>query len=145
MKTRVSSNAEVCILVVDDDPYYLEIIPAVLTQDSTYKVLTASTGFEAGLMVMEHTPHAVILDIHLSDIDGRILCERIKSCKETSNTCILGISGYIDEDEVSVLFTQGFDDFLKKPFQIEELKNRVGQLLQPLNRDAGQNGTYRDT
>lgn len=131
MKGTALDDSEVRILVVDDDPYYLEIIPAVLTQDSAYTVLIASTGFDAGLMVVEHKPHAVILDIHLSDIDGRMVCKRIKAHKDTVSTRILGISGYIDEDEVSGLAAHGFDDFLRKPFQIDELKMRVRQLLQP--------------
>jgi len=127
---RIDANT-IRILVVDDDPYYLEIIPAVLTQESAYTVLTASTGFDAGLMVVEYKPHAVILDIHLSDMDGRMVCERIKAHKETSSVRILGVSGYIDEDEICGLGSSGFDDFLKKPFQIEELKTRIDKLLQP--------------
>ena len=126
---------EIRILVVDDDPYYLDIIPAVLTQDSPYTVFTASTGFEAGIMVVEHNPQAVILDIHLSDIDGRVVCERIRTRQETAAARILGISGFIDEEEIGGLSVHGFDDFLKKPFQIEELKSRIKQLLHmPVSR-----------
>ncbi len=123
-------HGEVRILVVDDDPFYLDIIPAALTRDSSFTVLTASTGFDAGLMVVEHNPQLVILDIHLSDLDGRMVCERIKRRLETANTRILGISGFIDEDEVNSLTSYGFNDFLKKPFQLEELNQRVCRLLQ---------------
>ena len=117
------------VLVVDEDPYYLDIIPVVLTQQTPYTVLTASTGFEAGLMVVEHNPKAIILDIHLSDIDGRMVCERIKARQETVNVRILGTSGFIEEDEIAALEAYGFDAFLKKPFQIEELQARLDQLL----------------
>lgn len=134
MKNKVSSKEKTRILVVDDDPYYLEIIPAVLGQDNSCMVFTASTGFDAGLMVMEHTPHAVILDIHLSDTDGRAVCERIKSRKETAGTRVLGISGFVAEDEIPALASYGFDDFLKKPFQLEELKMRVANLLRPARK-----------
>lgn len=118
------------ILVVDDDPYYLDIIPAVLSRDDGYTVMTASTGFDAGAMVVEHNPQLVILDIHLSDMDGRMVCERIKGRAETRNTRILGISGYIDEEEVRELEDYGFDDFLKKPFKIDELGDRVAELFE---------------
>ena len=129
MKRRTSPRADTCILVVDDDPYYLEIIPAVLTQENNVAVLTASTGFDAGLLVAEHSPQVVILDIHLSDIDGRKVCERIKNRKETAAISVLGISGYLDEKEVNQLTAYGFDDFLGKPFQIEDLRVRVVTLL----------------
>ncbi|MBP8131941.1 MAG: response regulator [Candidatus Hydrogenedentes bacterium] len=118
------------VLVVDDDPYYLDIIPSVLTKEEDYEVLTASTGFDAGAMVVEHNPQLVILDIHLSDMDGRMVCERVKSRAETRNTRILGISGFIEEDEIRDLADYGFDDFLKKPFPLEELSDHVKRLFE---------------
>ena len=118
------------ILVVDDDPYYLDIIPSVLARDEDYIVMTASTGYDAGAMVVEYNPQLVILDIHLSDMDGRMVCERIKSRAETRNTRILGISGYIDEDEIRELDDFGFDDFLKKPFSIDIMSDRVRDLFE---------------
>ncbi|MBI2431893.1 MAG: response regulator [Candidatus Hydrogenedentes bacterium] len=118
------------VLVVDDDPFYLDIIPSVLTQANEFAVITASTGFDAGAMVVEHNPQLVILDIHLSDMDGRMVCERVKNRPETRNTRILGISGFIDDDEVRELAYYGFDDFLKKPFKIEELADRVRRLFE---------------
>ena len=117
------------ILVVDDDPFYLDIIPAFLAHEEEYVVLTASTGFDAGAMVVEHNPQLVILDIHLSDMDGRTVCERIKGRAETHNTRILGISGFLDEEEVQDLETYGFDAFLAKPFQMESLRQKVEELF----------------
>lgn len=117
------------ILVVDDDPYYLDIIPSVLAREGDFVVLTASTGFDAGAIVVEHNPQLVILDIHLSDMDGRMVCERVKARVETRNTRILGISGFIEEEEILELSSYGFDDFLKKPFRVEELSVRVNQLF----------------
>lgn len=117
------------VLVVDDDPYYLDIIASVLSRDAQYTVLTASTGFDAGAMVVEYNPLLVILDIHLSDMDGRMVCERIKNRVETRNTRILGISGFIEPEEMRSLAEYGFDDFLKKPFSIDELADRVQELF----------------
>ncbi len=118
------------VLVVDDDPYYLDIIPSILSREEAYTVMTASTGFDAGAIVVEHNPQLVILDIHLSDMDGRMVCERVKGRAETRNTRILGISGFIDDDEVRELGDYGFDDFLQKPFQISDLRERVDTLFE---------------
>jgi excisionase family DNA binding protein len=117
------------ILVVDDDPFYLDIIPSVLARNDEYVVLTASTGFDAGAIVVEHNPQLVILDIQLSDMDGRMVSERIKNRAETRNTRILGISGFLDDLEIRQLNDYGFDDFLKKPFRIDELSERVDRLF----------------
>jgi len=140
MKNRTSTQDEACILVVDDDPYYLEIIPAVLTQENHFAVLTASTGFDAGLMVVEHAPQVVILDIHLSDIDGRKVCERIKTRKATADVLVLGVSGFIDEEEAESLIPFGFDDFLKKPFQIEDLRVRIVNMLSKRSKNLQASG-----
>lgn len=117
------------ILVVDDDPHYLDVIPAALSRRGDYKIFVASTGFDAGAMVVDHNPHLIILDIHLSDMDGRMVCERVKARPETTGTRILAISGFIDDSEFDSLGTYGFDDYLKKPFQLEELVTRVQALL----------------
>ncbi len=119
------------VLVVDDDPYYLDVIPAALSRSGDFKVFVASTGFDAGSLVAEQNPHVVILDIHLSDMDGRMVCERVKSRAETKSTRILAISGYIDEN----LHDHGFDDYLAKPFELQQLCDRVNELFSmPLNK-----------
>lgn len=118
------------VLVVDDDPFYLDVIPAALSKSGDYKVYVASTGFDAGAQVAEYNPHVIILDIHLSDMDGRMVCERVKSRPETKDTRILAISGFIDEDEARSLRNYGFDDYIRKPFSLEELLECVQNLFE---------------
>ena len=118
------------ILVVDDDPHYLEIIPAALARSEEYTVMTASTGFDAGALVVQHNPNLVILDIHLSDMDGRMVCQRIKERPETKNTRVLAISGFIDDEEARQLNTYGFDAYLSKPFGVAELVDQVSRLFE---------------
>jgi two-component system phosphate regulon response regulator PhoB len=60
---------------------------------------------------------------------GLMVCERVKSRPETRNTRILAISGYIDDDEARMLTDYGFDDYMKKPFSLAELGDRVEKLL----------------
>lgn len=127
-------TSEIKILVVDDDPFYLDIIPDAIAKkmdpNDEYIVLTASTGFDAGALITEHNPHLVIMDIHLSDLDGRKVCTRLKSREETKHTKVLGISGLLEEEEIAKLKEFGFDDFLKKPFSIEVLVEKVFSLLE---------------
>ncbi|HOV31748.1 MAG TPA: response regulator [Candidatus Hydrogenedens sp.] len=129
---RLESN-EMKILIVDDDPFYLDIIPDAITRninkDRELIILTASTGFDAGAMIVEHNPNLVIMDIHLSDIDGRKVCERLKSREETQHARVIGISGLLEEEEIGKLREYGFDDFLKKPFPLDTLVEKVFHLL----------------
>jgi excisionase family DNA binding protein len=117
------------ILVVDDDPYYIDVIPTALSNIGDFTIFTASTGFDAGALVAEHNPHLIILDIQLSDMDGRMVSERVKSRPDTRNTRILAISGYLADEDVDSLADYGFDDYLKKPFSLADLTDRVNALL----------------
>jgi DNA-binding response OmpR family regulator len=94
-----------------------------------YRVVVASTGFDAGALVVEFNPQLIILDIQLSDMDGRMVCERVKTRDETRSTRILAISGYLTDDEAQRLRDHGFDDYLKKPFGMDDLHGRVSKLL----------------
>lgn len=118
------------ILVVDDDPYYLDIIPAALNRNGEFTVLTASTGYDAGATVVQYNPNLIILDIHLSDADGRMICSRIKERPETSNSRVLAISGFLEDDEAAQLSTYGFDGYLRKPFAISDLVDQVNRLAE---------------
>ncbi|HOZ46957.1 MAG TPA: response regulator [Candidatus Hydrogenedentes bacterium] len=117
------------VLVVDDDPYYLDRISDLLAQEEDLEVMVASTGFDAGAAIAEHNPHLVILDIHLSDIDGRQVCQRVKTRPETTGTRVLAISSFLDEDEERELGEYGFDGYLQKPFTGPELTEQVRRLF----------------
>lgn len=118
------------ILIVDDDPHYLDVISEALSAGGEYKISVASTGFDAGAQVVQYNPHLVILDIHLSDMDGRMVCQRVKSRPETKFTRILAVSGYIDDEQAGRLSDYGFDDYLRKPFSVAELRERVQRLFE---------------
>ncbi len=137
---RLEAN-EIKILVVDDDPFYLDIIPDIIARKVSggkdYVVLTAPTGFDAGAMIVEHNPNLVIIDIHLSDVDGRKVCERLKNRHETRHSKVLGISGLIEEEEIEKLKEIGFDDFIKKPFEIDKFAEKVEKLLNTVKAKIG--------
>ncbi len=126
-----------CILVVDDEPHYLAVIPAALARLDGFEIITASTGFDAGALVVERDPRVMILDINLTDMDGRKVCAKVKSRPETQHTRVLAISGVISDAEFAQLRNHGFDDYLKKPFRMDDLVERVRQLLRmPDNKVA---------
>lgn len=119
------------VLVVDDDPYYLDVLPSALSKSGRLVVYTASTGFDAGAMVAEQNPHLIILDIHLSDMDGRMVSQRVRARPETRNTRIIAISGFLGGEDAAELKRFGFDDYLQKPFSLQTLVERVHALLGP--------------
>src|SRR6267143_2055289 len=72
----------------------------------------------------------IVLDVMLPDINGREVCHRVRDDKTLEDVRILCISGMIEEDRIQELKLSGADDFLHKPFDIEELIDRMCGLLE---------------
>ena len=109
------------ILVVEDDSPIRNLIATTLkTHD--YKYLLAQNGEEAIIQASTHNPDVVFLDLGLPDMDG---VEIIKKIREWSNMPIIVISARSeDEDKIEAL-DAGADDYLTKPFSVEELLARL--------------------
>ncbi|HWB53792.1 MAG TPA: response regulator [Tepidisphaeraceae bacterium] len=117
------------ILVVDDDPEIVELFVDVLDRDGRFEVKTASTGYDAGIITQEFLPDLIILDYMLPDINGNVVCRTIRSNPNFESTKIIIVSGVVNQDEINDLLKAGADDFVKKPFNIEKLIERIGELL----------------
>ncbi len=118
------------VLVVDDDPQVLELLVEILSSDGRFVVQTASTGYDAGIMTESFRPHLMILDFLLPDINGNLVCQRLRSNPQYKNTRVICISGVVDEQQVKSLIEAGADHFLKKPFNIRQLTQIMTQLLE---------------
>jgi excisionase family DNA binding protein len=118
------------VLLVDDDAELVELMTKVLEEDGRFEVRIASNGFDAGMMVKEYRPDLIVLDVMLPDINGKEVCHRVRADSSLEDVRILCISGMIEEDKIQELRLSGADDFLHKPFDIEELIDRMCGLLE---------------
>ncbi len=125
--TMVSSKRR--ILIVDDDPKIVELLKDVFGRDDRLEVSSASTGYDAGLLTERLKPDLIILDYMLPDVNGNVVCERIRSNADLVNTRILLVSGVINQSEVQALLDAGADGFVQKPFKISDLSDRVHEML----------------
>ena len=117
------------VLLVDDDVDLDEMMTKVLEEDGRFEVRVATTGFDAGMMVKEYRPDLIVLDVMLPDINGKEVCHRVRSDPSLEDVRIICISGMVEEDKIQELRLSGADDFLNKPFDIEELiEHMCGQL-----------------
>jgi len=117
------------VLVVDDDPEIVELFVDVLERDGRFEVKTASTGYDAGILTQEFVPDLVILDYMLPDINGNVVCQTIRKNPNFEHMKIVIVSGVVNQDEINDLLKSGADDFVKKPFNIDKLIERIGELL----------------
>jgi excisionase family DNA binding protein len=118
------------VLLVDDDLDLVDMLRKVLEEDGRFEVRIANTGFDAGMMVKEYRPDLIILDVMLPDINGKEVCQRVRTDLSLEDVRIICISGMIEDNKISELRDAGANDFLHKPFEIEELMARVCAQLE---------------
>ncbi len=113
------------ILIVDDEEHYLRLLEFNLKTEG-YRVVKAKNGLEALDAVALQKPDLVLLDIRMPEIDGFTTCERIR---EFSNIPIIMVTAIgREKDRIRGLDT-GADDYITKPFSINELLARVRSVL----------------
>lgn len=118
------------VLVVDDDRAIINLAIAFLKKfPEKYQFTSATDGFRAGQAVLEFNPDLMILDLLLPGIDGFQVCRNIRSNEKTKGIKILAITGYDSPENREKIFTAGANDYLSKPFEIEELGKRISKLL----------------
>jgi excisionase family DNA binding protein len=117
------------VLVVDDDVDLVELISDALLRDGRFDVRTVNNGFGAGMMIKEFRPDLVVLDVMLPDINGKEVCNLVRSDKTMDDVRIICISGMVEPERIQELRDAGADDFMKKPFDVDQLVARVCQLL----------------
>ncbi|MBU1260514.1 MAG: response regulator [Planctomycetes bacterium] len=118
------------LLIVDDDAEIVELMSDVLIRDGRFEIRTASTGYDAGIITQKFRPDLILLDYMLPDVNGNIVCKTIKQDPEFSSTRIIIISGVINQTEIDDLLKAGAEEFVKKPFSVTELIDRIAVVLE---------------
>jgi len=118
------------VLVVDDDAEIVELIVDVLTRDGRFEVKSASSGYDAGILTEQFRPELMLLDYMLPDINGNVVCQAVKRNPELVSTKIIIVSGVVNQSEIDELMNSGAEDFIRKPFDISELVEKIAGVLQ---------------
>ena len=116
------------ILVVDDDPDFLTLLSQRLSSWG-YKVSTVDEGEKALELVQEQRPDLILLDIMLPKMKGREVCLRLKQDSKTAGIPVIFLSALGLADHIRAGMDLGAEDYIVKPFQSEELKERIEVCL----------------
>jgi len=125
------------VLVIDDEPQILRALRTIL-QAKHFKVTLASTGEEGLALAAAQLPDVIILDLSLPDMDGFEVCERLR---EWTQVPIIILSVRDSERDKVLALDKGADDYLTKPFGIEELMARIRVALKHSAQAKGQKET----
>ncbi|WP_298365011.1 response regulator transcription factor [uncultured Lutibacter sp.] len=121
-------NADVKILLVDDEPDILEIVSYNLKNEG-YKVFTAKNGLQAVESAKKHSPHLIILDIMMPHMDGIEACEKIRATAGLENVLITFFTARGEDYSQMAGFDVGADDYITKPIKPKVLVSKIKGLL----------------
>ncbi|MFK5958100.1 MAG: response regulator transcription factor [Lutibacter sp.] len=124
-------NSEIKILLVDDEPDILEIVGYNLKSEG-YTVYTAKNGIEAIAKAKQTTPHLIILDIMMPEMDGIEACEKIRATKGLENVLITFFTARGEDYSQVAGFDVGADDYITKPIKPKVLVSKIKALLRRL-------------
>jgi PleD family two-component response regulator len=126
------------ILIVEDDLDLAEMLNAYFSVQG-YQVTTLAWGKEAVNQALDDPPALVILDIHLPDIDGFEVCRRLRESHITRNVPILFLTERSERGDRLHGLEMGVVDYITKPFDIQELRLRVRNVLRRVESSTTEN------
>jgi len=113
------------ILIADDDNGILDALKLIL-EESDYEVEVTENGKDL-LKLNDQLPDLILLDIWMSGIDGKVVCQHLKNNPSTLNIPIIMISA--NRDTAHIAKEAGADDYILKPFDMEELLDKIDRHL----------------
>ncbi len=129
--TNLPDQKRPVILIVDDDISVVRLLRSFLLQNfPDFKIHEAHDGFDAGMSLIQLHPDLIFLDLGLPKIDGFRICETIRKQPELQKSTIIAISGLDDEYTRERILSFGADDFLAKPFEMDQLREKVSKWVE---------------
>ena len=118
------------ILLIEDDPAIIRLLKIAL-ETNDYKAIVAKNGITGISLFLSEHPDLILLDLGLPDVDGM---EVINQVRAISKTPIIVVSARSDEEEKVECLDNGADDYVTKPFNVQELMARIRVCLRKVNK-----------
>jgi DNA-binding response OmpR family regulator len=124
------------ILLIEDDSMVLRTIERSLRGEE-FKIAVATDGIDGLRMARKRSPELIILDIMMPGMDGYAVCRELRGDPQLSETPVLFLTAKIKDEDKIAGFQAGADDYLAKPFNVDELILRVRAILRRTRRISG--------
>ncbi len=116
------------VMVVDDDPDALAMMDKILT-DEGVELVKVSNATEVGLKAAQLLPDLILLDFLMPEINGFDVCKALRDNDLTRNIPIMAVTCLIKEQDIERIFASGADEYLAKPFKVNQLLGKVRDLI----------------
>ncbi len=116
------------IMIVDDDPDALALMENILTDDG-FELVKVSNATEVGLKAAQLTPDLILLDFLMPEINGFEVCKALRDNELTRSIPIMAVTCLSKEQDIERIFSCGADEYLAKPFRVEQMLEKVRDLI----------------
>ena len=116
------------VMVVDDEQDALDLIERVLSEENV-DIVKVSNATEAGLKVAQLTPDLILLDFLMPEVNGFEVCKALRGNEQTRDIPIMAVTCLTKEEDIERIFEGGADEYLAKPFKVDDLLEKVRELL----------------
>ncbi|MEP7285761.1 MAG: response regulator [Chloroflexota bacterium] len=131
------------LLIVDDEPYTVDMLETFL-QINGFETVGAFNGEDGLVMIQVEQPEIVILDLMLPDIEGYVVCERIRSHPQSASLPVLILSARNESASKERAMAAGADAYMVKPVQFQLLLTELRRLLELKREQAARPTTSND-
>ena len=122
------------ILVIDDEKVYADTLKVNLEATGKYKVFIETEASTAIATAQKVNPDLILLDLLMPEVDGYFICKHLKDHAGLSRIPIIIVSGKADETDMVSCLGMGADDYMTKPFLVDELDARIRAVLSRSDR-----------
>lgn len=116
------------VMIVDDDPDALSLMEKILTDDG-FELIKVSNATEVGLKAAQLSPDLILLDFLMPEINGFEVCEALRANEMTRSVPIMAVTCLTKERDIERIFSCGADEYLAKPFKVDQLIEKVRELI----------------
>lgn len=116
------------VMIVDDDPDALALMEKILT-DEGFELVKVSNATEVGLKAAQLTPDLILLDFLMPEINGFEVCKALRDNEMTRSIPIMAVTCLTKERDIERIFSCGADEYLAKPFKVDQLLDKVRELI----------------
>lgn len=116
------------IMVVDDDPDAINLIDNMLGKDE-YEVIKVTNATEVGLKAIQLSPDLILLDFLMPEINGFEVCRALRNNDMTRFIPIMAVTCLTKDSDIERIFACGADEYLAKPFKVDQLLEKVKELV----------------
>src|SRR5699024_3381682 len=127
-------NAEIRILLVDDEPDILEVISYNLSEEG-YQVFTAENGEDAIAIAKKEMPHLIVLDAMMPVMDGVTTCKNLRKIPKLQDSIISFLTAPAEDYTQIAGLEAGADDYITKPIKPKVLLSKIKSLLRRIDND----------